>query len=431
MSLPALLALALAAPGSPFVVKPYLQLGNRPALQPREGLTLVWQTQVDSKQFTVELLKGTKWVEERARKTWPVRGLRQVEVELEGLEPGSTFSYRLRQGARVVFQSTGIARKSVRQPFRIALFGDCGAGTPSQKQVAFQVWRQRPDFVFIPGDIVYDKGRGSEYATRFYPIYNSDAAPLTRSIPFMASIGNHDAYARDLSKYPDGLQYFVAFDQPLNGPVTNPEDPSAPRITGSEAARKAFLDAVGRNYPRTANFSFDYGNLHWAVLDGNDYTHWDGPKLRAWLDHDLSSSKATWKFVSFHEPGYHSSEKHKGDTWMRSIEDIIDRRGVDFVFTGHVHNYQRNFPMRAGAIDRSFDGVANTKPKGVIYIVSGAGGAALYDPQIENTPEKWQPFTARYIAKHSFTLVDVKGRQLRLQQVDTKGKVLDSITVTK
>ena len=95
---------------------------------------------------------------------------------------------------------------------------------------------------------------------------------------------------------------------------------------------------------------------------------------------------------------------------------------------GHVHNYQRSFPLRfqarpgikgklvsrkgnvigTGTLDKKFDGKTETKPDGVIYLVTGAGGAELYNPEQQNRPSSWQGFTAKYYAeKHSLTLVDV------------------------
>ena len=56
-----------------------------------------------------------------------------------------------------------------------------------------------------------------------------------------------------------------------------------------------------------ANFSFDYGNAHWVVLDSNPYADWTDSALREWVERDLARAKgATWKFVAFHHPGFNS-----------------------------------------------------------------------------------------------------------------------------
>ena len=84
-------------------------------------------------------------------------------ASLTGLVPGEEFRYRVLQAGKPVFEASARARKSAGQPFRFVLFGDCGQGTPSENAVAYQAYLAKPDFVFIPGDIVYGSGRISEY----------------------------------------------------------------------------------------------------------------------------------------------------------------------------------------------------------------------------------------------------------------------------
>ena len=79
---------------------------------------------------------------------------------------------------------------------------------------------------------------------------------------------------------------------------------------------------------------------------------------------------------------------------MRAIAKFLEDHGVNMVFNGHEHNYQRTFPIRANAnvaagpsptgppavsIDTAFDGVTQTVPDGVLYVVEGAGGNRDFD----------------------------------------------------
>jgi hypothetical protein len=79
---------------------------------------------------------------------------------------------------------------------------------------------------------------------------------------------------------------------------------------------------------------------------------------------------------------------------MRAAAKFLEDHGVNMVFNGHEHNYQRTFPIRANAnvaagpspsgpaavsIDASFDGVTQTVPDGVLYLVEGAGGNRDFD----------------------------------------------------
>ena len=205
-----------------------------------------------------------------------------------------------------------------------------------------------------------------------------------------------------------------------------------------------------------ANFSFDYGNAHWTILDCNPYVDWADPALRAWVEKDIASAKsATWRFVAFHHPGFNSSREHVNDQQMRLLADIFEKNKVDVVFSGHVHNYQRTYPLtfaakknaegtlkgveeQSGAVagawtlDKEFDGVTKTKPNGVLYLITGGGGAHLYNPEQQDKPDTWQPFTCKYVADvNSLTAVDVNGKTLTFRQISATGKELDHFTVTK
>jgi hypothetical protein len=196
------------------------------------------------------------------------------------------------------------------------------------------------------------------------------------------------------------------------------------------------------------NFSFDYGNSHWVVLDANDYMNWSDPTLRQWLRNDLQRAKgADWRFVSFHEPAYCSDRMFSAAHSMRVLDDIFDRGKVDIVFNGHAHNYERTFPLRPAAgvasgkskaelgqieMDRSFDGILNTHPRGTIHIISGGGGAPLFGLSQQDKPSSWLPVTARYIANvHSLTVCQIVGRRLTLKQISEEGRLLDKLTITK
>ena len=452
--------MAAAQPADPpFVVEPYLQLGDAPRMAAGESMGLLWHAADVDQVWDVQVRKpGGEW----SSGAWPVftrvavRGIephRVFRATLANLAPGEEFLYRVRRAGEPVFQARARARKSSDQSYRIAIFGDCGEGAPEQRAIAYQVYQARPDYVFIPGDIVYGRGLISEYRVKYFPVYNAanaspdTGAPLIRSIPFLAAPGNHDALRPNLTATPDALAYFLYWSQPLNGPAT--PGPNTPAVTGTEEEKTAFRSAAGAAYPRMANFSFDYGNVHWLVLDSNPHVDWTDPALRAWVAQDLAAARgATWRFVGFHHPGFNSSRAHFADQWMRLLSPVFEAGGVDIVFAGHVHNYQRSFPLRFRAsaaspeatgrmpggwtLDNAYDGESRTKPNGVIYLVSGAGGAALYNPEQQDDPASWQPFTRKFVSRvNSFTVVDGEGEKLSIRQVSKDGQELDRFVVTK
>jgi len=451
-----------------FIVRPYLQIGAAPS---SSSLDLLWQDTDKQNDWQVEARPNDKsaWKKTIAPVVTPVAvtGIaprRLYKTTIGELVPGSTFEYRVLKNNKIVFTAKAQAPKSAEQPFRCVVFGDIGAGTTEAKKLAGKAFSSNPDMVVVPGDIVYERGLMSEYDANFWPIYNaakadSAGAPIMCSVPFVAAPGNHDTETRDLEQFPDALAYYLFWDQPLNGPKAAEGGPLAPALKASEAKRSSFVKAAGDAYPRMANFSFNYGNAHWLFLDANPYVDFTNKELSDWVTKDLAEAKeAAWRFVVFHHPGFNSSREHYEQQHTRLLAPIFEAGKVDIVFSGHVHNYQRSFPMKFApdnkgtmlvggkdnktirgrvvtgrwTLDKSFNGKTDTTPEGVIYVVTGAGGQELYNPEQQNDPDSWQRFTDKFISTiHSLTLVDINGKTLTLSQVGADGSTLDSITITK
>lgn len=86
----------------------------------------------------------------------------------------------------------------------------------------------------------------------------------------------------------------------------------------------------------------------------------------------------------------------------------------------------------AWTLDKAFDGKADTSPEGVIYLVTGAGGQHLYNPEQQDQPDTWQGFTHKFVSQvHSLTVADVDGPSLTIRQLSAEGKELDRFTITK
>ncbi len=456
--------LAAAETSSPFIVSPYVQLGDSPRLAREESLEILWHAPDKDAAWKVEYsANGKSWLPAETRllrriTMGEIPAHRVYGAQLRRLAPGREYSYRVLLNAQSVFASTVRARKSAAQPYRFAVFGDCAQNNDAQKAIAYQTYQAKPDFLAIAGDIVYGRGLISEYREKYFPIYNHDVpskemgAPLIRSTLFLAAPGNHDVGGADLGKYPDGMAYFLYWAQPRNGPASSVSDPGVTPLAGPQAEIDRFVQASGGQFPGMASFSFDYGNSHWVALDSNKYADWTTPRFQQWLVKDLESARAaTWRFVIFHHPGFNSSKAHFREQWMKLLAPAFEKGKVDIVFTGHVHNYQRSYPLRfapdappsgepvwrnevAGtlALDKKFDGVHNTRPDGVIYLVTGAGGARLYNPEQQDDPASWQPYTTRFVSTvYSLTVAEAAGRKLTVRQLDAGGKEIDRFILTR
>lgn len=315
------------------------------------------------------------------------------------------------------------------------------------------------DFVVNTGDNIYTYGAEDNYRDFFFPVLNSDqdsnetGAPLLRSMFYYVVPGNHDVGSTGVTanimgtdsaplfsgnqQGGDALAYFNNFYYPLNGP--SGVDIGYTWASDSAVANGLTLSYKGNNYTSSAaiealrasttvdynaepkrqidhmsNYSFDYGNAHFVFLDANPhlfdgelpggsastvpyppaFTPYPAP-LKNWLLHDLDASKQTWKIVLFHQPSFSSGDATILNNQMRAVAKYLQDHGVNVVFNGHEHNYQRTLPIRATArtaavpstiangpavhIDQSYNGKTRTVPDGVLYIVEGAGGNRDFD----------------------------------------------------
>ena len=435
----------------PFLHFPYVQIG-RPT-QVATELTLMWQAPIEPGKWevTYQSSQGVRHnLAEFNQVDTTSPGFLNFRTELTSLTPGKPFKYEVWKNGNKVFESTAKAPVKSDQKWRLVSFGDCGRGTKEQAMVSYQASKVNGDAVLLTGDIVYDLGRVSEYETKFWNYYNGSAtsaergSQMMRSVPFIPVLGNHDMASNDLTKYPDGLAYFYFYQVPLNGPKLAPNSPLTPNARG--AGLSNFLAAAGENYPQTANYSFDYGNAHFVVLDSNPNVNWTTPELIEWLKKDLSGADPKkWRIVTYHHPEFQSSKVHATDRWMRVLSDLYVKYKVDLVLNGHVHNYQRSKPIELSfkpflstalnandwTVDKAFNGTTVTSTEGVVRIVTGGGGAPLYNPELEPTPDKWLPFTEKYHVRHSFSQLDFEGDKLKFTQIDLEGKTLDSFLLMR
>ena len=349
------------------IAGPYLQLATSPGTM---VIQLIQQGDlkysVTSKGHTVRALPSI---------SLETPGLYVRKWAVSGLKPGQSWTYTL--GTKT-YKAHGLPLGKV----RTAVFGDSGRGLPGQKLVGKQLEKYDPDLIVHVGDIVYPRGRESEYLKFHFPVYGA----MLSKTPSVAAAGNHDTAYRDLKAYPDGLAYYKLWHLPQT--------------------KLAWAKGPG-------NFGFGYGDAYWVILDSNTYINWKAAAPQAWLKNELAKgAKYKWRFVAFHHPPFHSSDKKKDEIYMKVAAPIFEQARVTAVFNGHVHNYQRTKPIN-----------------GVTYFVTGAGGAELYDQKIAGDKKLWKPFTVAYIPGYSFTSLEYDRTSAKVHQIDSKGKVIDTVNL--
>lgn len=449
------------------LVHPYIQPGNASTLS-KEQKVIIWQTDSVAANFKVSFqLKNDPKIS--------TAEIQSVELRLKGkttrlyraalfdLKFDTVYQYRVQRNDQEI-TSAFFSTRSTKPFTRFAVLGDFGAGSRQQAAIAYRMAEQKPQFVITTGDNAYENGLEEDYRKNVFPFYlqqpNSpeNTPALLNTIPFYMVLGNHDVRIDSLNEEPGAFAYFYYNDLPLNGPSLEHQ----PTIRGSYQLVRAFKKNTKPRFPRISNFSFDYGNVHFSCLDANEYVNPLDPSLVEWLNSDIGNSKADWKIVVFHHPGFNSSKAHYDFQLMRLLAPVFEKLQVNLVLTGHVHNYQRTVPLRfTPAIDKQlgryiispegrvngtflldtlYNGETRTRPNGIIYIVTGAGGGGIYDPDLNQKPEtwvhnipgNWVPFTKKLISdRHSFTLIETRQKVLTLKQIDLTGKIIDQITVTQ
>ncbi|HTV24778.1 MAG TPA: metallophosphoesterase family protein [Polyangiaceae bacterium] len=194
-------------------------------------------------------------------------------------------------------------------------------------------------------------------------------ADLISHVPIFPASGNHEYHTAD------GAPYRQVFALPENG---------APK--GEERW-----------------FSFDWGDVHFVALD----TEKIDPDQAAWLEDDLSDNVLPWKVVYFHRPPYSSGTHGSSLAVRETFGGTFERFGVQLVLAGHDHDYERMQTIG-----------------GVTYVVTGGGGFSV-------RPVGHSDFTAYSAAIFHFVQVEVRQDELRLDAIDTAGKVFDTVTVRR
>jgi hypothetical protein len=241
---------------------------------------------------------------------------------------------------------------------KFAVLGDFGTGDPSEYQVAAQMAAFRTrfpfEFVITTGDNIIGRQDGAaDFAQKFERPFE---LLLRARVRFYATLGNHDK-ASNRSYAPWNMN--------------------------------------GRRY-----YTFAVGNVRFFALDSNRP---DRTEL-AWLDEALRNAHEEWKICYFHHPLYSDGVRHGPALELRVLlEPILVRHGVNVVFSGHDHVYERLTPQQ-----------------GISYFVTGAGG------QDVRTLRRSAATAAAFDREQTFTAVEVHGAELYFQTVSRSGTTVDA-----
>lgn len=119
------------------------------------------------------------------------------------------------------------------------------------------------------------------------------------------------------------------------------------------------------------NYSFDYGNAHFAVLNTNDLLSVSFAQLQ-WLKNDMNSTDKDWKIVLMHKSPYTLGKDGKWPDALylqSSLTKVLDACDVDLVMSGHDHQYLRTKAIKNGRVNS----------EGTVYVLAGTAGTKRYE----------------------------------------------------
>ncbi len=244
------------------------------------------------------------------------------------------------------------------------------------------------------------------------------------SLPVMATLGNHEAHGDENSA---GYHFMLHFNHPKNGDKTGFSALSP--ITEINSKTK---EMVGLLKNLSGSFySFDYGDVHFAVLNSGSDAYPDIcaiPLLSAqktWLENDLKNSKAKWKIVLIHQGLYPAFDwQYFGSREI--LEEIINKYKVDLVLQGHDHIYMRSHPMKNGKAIISKQANAIQKGTAPVYLIPGSSGVKKYR-YFFSPPEYVSVLTE--VPQATYSVFTVNQNTLSVLTKDISGNVIDSFVI--
>lgn len=287
---------------------------------------------------------------------------------LTGLSPRTQYFYKVGDSASskfsAVFNFTTMPARGDTVPFSLGVIGDLGGTADSIATMEHLIANPHLELILLAGDLSY-----ADCTATKWDDWGNMVQPLTSARALHVGPGNHEI---EYIAGDTGTELFLAFQSryvmPGDKPAQRGEivwmDPSYQGCCPS-----AFISQYdyGSSY-----YSFDLGMAHVVFLNPYSPTSKDSLQF-AWLLKDLSTvdrAVTPWIVVVTHCPMYNSNKAHHDEhqtvLMLANMETLFYDHGVNIIFAGHVHAYERSHP--------TYQNVTNAR--GSVYINIGDGGNA-------------------------------------------------------
>lgn len=362
------------------------------------------------------------------------------EVKLTGLNPSTIYYYAIGcTGTTLTAQSNTTYFKTspiqgTKGHYKFWAIGDAGMGDDNQRNARTgmmnYISNSHIDGWIWLGDNAYDNGYDSQYQSNVFS-NNTYENELKRYVVWPAP-GNHD-YNNHIPFSPSPAYYDI--------------------FTLPTAAEAGGLASGTEKY-----YSYNYGNIHFIVLDSYDEGRNTTDPMAQWLVNDLATNNQPWIIAYWHHPPY-TKGSHNSDNSnfldgelvdiRQNIIPIIENGGVDLVLNGHSHSYERSFlldghygnstTLQTNMIkDNSSGNYPSTCPyqkqttiskshKGTVYTVCGCSG------KLSSVSSGW-PHPVMYNYSNTILgsmLLEINDNKLDAKFINEAGTVSDGFTIVK
>jgi predicted phosphodiesterase len=298
-----------------------------------------------------------------------------LNFELDNIEQGQTWYYQL-QSQKSTTAIYSFSNPASVDSFSFNIWGDSQSGWKYFQENIRNTLQYNDAFGIGVGDLV-GNGSDEDEWRKFFQIL----APSSSGRPYYLVPGNHD-----YDGYYDDLK-------PAN--------------------YERYTSYMPKRY-----FSWYYGNAAFIALDPNENFPIgvrEGSQQHAWFMKALNTvqwKKATWRFILLHQTLYSQGwQGYGGDQVLRDlIEPHIESAGIDFIVSGHTHDYER-LKKKYGQQE-------------VVFLIVGGAGGSLEPPE-----SSLQPKMDTVIKKHHMGRFFIQGQSIRFEARGLQNEVLDTFTV--
>lgn len=372
----------------------------------KHSRTIMWQTLSRQDNFVVEFADTNSPNDIKSIK--PTQTSLDIDgktiyiytATLENLDAGQTYKYRIgyEQKRTDWYELTTEAQDT--HNFKALIFADSQSSDYTDwHNLAATAYANNSDanFFINMGDLV-DNG----YDLSQWNSWFSSVEQIITKIPVAPVQGNHETYTTDWQTAMP-TPYLTMFNLPANG-----------------------SDAYKNQY-----YSYDYGDVHFTVINtqDNEMHQFQPDMLQAqmdWLENDLASTDKKWKVVLMHRDilRYSRDGAPIGDQIIFTEEGkefmpIFDKYHVDAVISAHLHTYRRRAQL------------TNFQPNdhGTLYILSGVSGNVRYPNLWHDNP--LDKYVAPQPETDNFMVLDASEDKLTFSAYLPDNTLMDTVTLTK